>query len=90
METIGKRLKGFREAKGLSATKVAAYVGVSESTYRDWEQGRAIQGEPYAKLAEVLAVSLTELIVGEGHGKDWMFESLGEIERIVKTLRTRL
>lgn len=90
METIGKRLRRFREARGLSVAKVAVYVEVSESTYRDWEHGRAIQGEPYPKLAEILGVGLTELIVGEGSVKDWIFSELDQIERIVKTLRTRL
>ena len=90
LETIGKRLRRFRETRGLSVTKVAAYVGVSESTYRDWEQGRAIQGEPYPKLAEILAVGLTELIVGETSDKDWIFGELEQIERIIKILRNRL
>jgi DNA-binding transcriptional regulator YiaG len=42
MEKIGERLREFRKASGLSVTKVASHVGVSESTYRDWEHGRAI------------------------------------------------
>lgn len=90
METIGKRLRKFREARGLSVTKVAAFVGVSESTYRDWEQGRAIQGEPYPKLAEVFAVGLTELVVGERSDRDWIFGELEQLERIIKIIRNRL
>ncbi|MCX6126463.1 MAG: helix-turn-helix transcriptional regulator [Proteobacteria bacterium] len=90
METIGKRLRRFREASGLSVAKVAAYVGVSESTYRDWEQGRAIQGEPYPRLAEIFAVGLTEVIVGERSDKDWIFAELEQIERIIRIVRNRL
>ena len=58
---IGNRLKKFRKAKGLSVKEVARHVGVAESTYRDWEYGRMIKGEPYLKIAEVLGVSLSSL-----------------------------
>lgn len=65
METIGQRLKKYRLHRQLSLKQTAELVGVSASTYRDWEYGKAIQGEPYEKLAEVFQVSLVELITGK-------------------------
>jgi transcriptional regulator with XRE-family HTH domain len=89
-DSIGKRLKMLRTQKELSAAKVAKHVGVSESTYRDWELGRAIQGEPYAKLAEIYGVGLSDILIGPGHGRAWVLERLAEIEVLVRELRLRL
>lgn len=33
---------------------------VPVTAYREWEYGRPVQGEPYARLAEVLDVSVSE------------------------------
>ncbi|MGZ3694567.1 MAG: helix-turn-helix domain-containing protein [Bdellovibrionota bacterium] len=66
METIGKRLRRLRKLRGLSLKEVGAAIGVPVSTYKEWEYGRAIQGEPYEKLAECLGVSLGELLTGNG------------------------
>ena len=46
-------------------TEVAARTGVPLTTYREWEYGRAIQGEPYGAIAKVLEVSLEELLPGK-------------------------
>ena len=62
---LGSRLRQIRNKQGLSASDVAAALGVSASTYREWENGRAIRGEPYVKLAKILQISLTELLTGE-------------------------
>ena len=40
---------------------MATQLGVSQSTYRDWEYGRKIKGEPYPQMAQILGVSLNEL-----------------------------
>ncbi|MBX3034908.1 MAG: helix-turn-helix transcriptional regulator [Bdellovibrionaceae bacterium] len=64
-ELIGPRLKRLRLRRGLSTAEVASKLGVSPSTYREWEYGRAIRGEPYEKLAAVFQVSLQELLLGE-------------------------
>jgi len=40
---------------------VAERAGISASTYRYWEYGKKIKGEPYIELALALNVSLTEL-----------------------------
>lgn len=65
MGNIGKRLKYLRERQGLSVSTVAEALGIAVSTYRDWENGRAIQGEPYVKMARVFDTSLSYLLTGE-------------------------
>ena len=63
--SIGSRLKELREKKGVTIKQVAADLGVSPSTYRDWELGTKISGEPYAAMATVLGTSLSYLLTGE-------------------------
>ena len=59
--TFGKRLKSLRIKKGLSISECAKALSVSPSTYREWEYGRSIIGEPYPKMAELFEVSLSDL-----------------------------
>jgi len=40
---------------------MARSLSIAESSYRDWEYGRSITGEPYLKIANLLDVSLSEL-----------------------------
>lgn len=87
MESLGKRLMRLRTNKNLSQAELARLIGVSSSTYREWELGRDIQGEPYMKLSEILEVSLTELLTG----KIATFEEhLLRIEESVKSIRRSL
>lgn len=62
METMSKRLIKFRKAKQLTQKQVAEFICVPATTYRDWEYGREIQGEPYYKLTELFEISLSELM----------------------------
>jgi transcriptional regulator with XRE-family HTH domain len=55
------RLKKFRVSSSLSQREAARRIGVSESTYRAWEYGNAIQGEPYPQIAKSFGISLDEL-----------------------------
>ncbi len=54
-------IKKLRLAKGWSLKKAAEQIGVPVSTYRDWEYGNSVRGEPYQKIAEVFGVPLEEL-----------------------------
>ncbi|UNT92643.1 helix-turn-helix domain-containing protein [Allobaculum sp. Allo2] len=62
---IGEYLRARREEKRLTISKVAEYVGVSESTVSRWERGMI--GEmgrtKIAKLSEILEIS-PAIIVG--------------------------
>ncbi len=60
-----RRLKALREKRGKSMTEIAVIVGIPASTYREWEYGRAIRGEPYLQIARALNVSVVELLTGE-------------------------
>lgn len=59
---FGLRIKKLQKYSGKSVKEVAADVGVSVSTYREWENGRKIQGEPYEKIAKSLGVSIQTLL----------------------------
>lgn len=59
---IGSRIKKRRTELGLTIKSVSDTLGVSESTLRDWENGRKISGEPYMKLAEILQMPVIKLI----------------------------
>lgn len=61
MSPISKRLKIFRTRKGLSMRDAARLIGVPESTYREWEYGRQIRGEPYMEIAKAFDVSIEAL-----------------------------
>lgn len=82
-ESLGKRLKRLREAKNLSVKDVADSLSIPVTTYREWENERKIVGEPYPALAELLEVSVYELITGEKKNDS---EVLGSIETIKREL----
>lgn len=84
---LGNRLRALRTSQSLSISEVAKATGVAESTYRDWEYGRQIMGEPYEKLAKVFNTSLSFLMTGESHE---FATDLERIERIVRNLKTKL
>ncbi len=61
-----KNLKEIRRERDLTQKEIAKKLGVVESCYANWEQGRT---EPsiamLRKLCEIFSVSLDELINGE-------------------------
>ena len=83
IEPISKRLKKFRELRNLSIKETAALIGVPESTYREWEYGRAIRGEPYLKIAQAFSISLDDLL-GENKSSPDAYEK--EFEKIIEEL----
>ena len=58
-----ENLKAIRREKGLSQKQVALRIGVVESCYANWEQGRT---EPsismLRKLCEIFIINIDELI----------------------------
>jgi len=58
-----ENLKSIRKEKGLSQKQVALKLGVVESCYANWEQGRT---EPsismLRKLCEIFVINIDELI----------------------------
>lgn len=57
-ETMGERLRRLRTEKGIKIEDFARQLNIPTTTYRDWEKGRAIQGQPYIEIAKALGVSL--------------------------------
>lgn len=85
MTKISDRLKRYRYQKSYSLREVAEKLKVSQSTYRSWENGVAIGGEPYAKLAEIYEVTLHELMTGE---ESQISKQLLIIEEAIRVIRT--
>lgn len=87
MREFGKRLKYLRLKKNLSIKEIAITLNVSPSTYRDWEYGREIKGEPYIKLAEIFEVSLKYLLTGK---YDSLEKDLLLIEETIRKMKNKL
>jgi transcriptional regulator with XRE-family HTH domain len=90
METIGIRMKRMRIENGLSLREAAQRAQTAVSTYREWEQGRRIKGEPYEKIAAALDVTLYELLTGKRPNQREAFVKVHEIEVLCKALRNAL
>lgn len=89
-ESLGERLKKLRAKKGLSVKDVAITIGVPVTTYREWENGRKIVGEPYKQLADILGVSLFELITGEKMAAHSVIDSISCIEDELQKIKNYL
>lgn len=87
---FGERLKHLRLRTGLSAEAMAKKIEISSSTYREWENGRAITGMPYKKLASALGVSIGHLFEDYSNHLLKMDEAVDLIESGVKKLRLLL
>jgi transcriptional regulator with XRE-family HTH domain len=65
-DTIGGRIKRFREEAGLTATELAAQAGIAKSYLSALESGdahsRRPSGETMYSLAEVLGVAMSDLL----------------------------
>lgn len=85
--TISERMKMRRIKLGLKAKDIASVVGVSESTYRDWEYGRKIQGEPYIKIADALDMSILELLDIKTTDFSKFILAVDEIEKQIRSIR---
>jgi transcriptional regulator with XRE-family HTH domain len=89
-ESMGERLRRLRLAAQLSTHEVAKLIDVSSSTYREWEYGRGIRGEPYAKIAKAFGVSLSELLLGETASKSKAIQELERMEFHLKMLKDEM
>lgn len=77
---FGKRLKKLRETKNISTKQIAEALDVPVTTYREWENGRAIRGLPYVKIAKFYKISLTELMTGQKPNKNLLMEEFQQLE----------
>lgn len=89
-ESLGERLKKLREKKGLTVKDVSDKIEVPITTYREWEHGRKIVGEPYIQLSKVFEISVYELITGEKASSTELFKSVEVIEIELKKIKQNL
>ncbi len=87
---FGKRLKNLRVKESLSVTQVATAIGVATTTYREWENGRAVTGQPYIELATVFGISVNELLGHEKMETTKSLQIISQIEDRLKDLRLAL
>jgi transcriptional regulator with XRE-family HTH domain len=86
MEHFYQRLKFHRDKRGIKVAQMGKLLGVSVSTYRDWEYGRSITGEPYVLMSQVLQISLSELLTGNKASPIKIRQSLEKIKKHVTEL----
>lgn len=84
---IGMKMKKRRIQLNLKVKEVAKEIGVSESTYRDWENGRKIQGEPYILISKALKMNIADLLSIERNSFSEIQTQLIMIENCVKNIR---
>ena len=77
-EEIGQRLKAFRFGSGLSADEVAKKIGVSRTALYRIEKGELTKIETFAKLSELLNVSMPTLF---GVGIEYIPSAVSYFER---------
>src|SRR5262245_9479473 len=81
---ISDRLRRLRVENQMSMKQVADRIGVPLSTYRDWEYGKSIRGEPYPELAALYGVSVHELITGRTAEKSEIVKALLDAREAVE------
>jgi transcriptional regulator with XRE-family HTH domain len=86
-ESFHIRLRRLRKTRRLTLKELSTLLQVPPTTYREWEYGRAIQGEPYVKLAECLNVTLLELMTGSKPNHQGILNHLEVLERTVSELK---
>ena len=88
---IGIRLREARDAAGLSALELADHLGVKASTIDRWESGeRSPRGQRVIKLAGILGVSLSWILVGRGVEPSGSDSDLVQLRAELRLARDRL
>ncbi len=85
---LGQRLKFVRLQKNITIEEVAEQIGVAPSTYREWEKGRAITGNPYGKLCTVLGVSIYYILGIEDGASEALSTCIREMEKCIQKLKS--
>lgn len=91
-EIFHQRLKRLRNENKLTVKEMSARIGVPESSYREWEYGRAITGgEHYIQIAKVLGLSVYELLTGNRPpGRGMVLEEAKAIRELLDSLIAKL
>ncbi len=66
MDQIGKNIKAYREAKGLTQEQLADQMGVTRQAVSNWENMKTQPDiDTLFRLAQIFGISVEELIYGE-------------------------
>lgn len=69
METIGQRIKKYREVQGISQERLAQMLRITRESVSQWESDgpKATQPRPqkYGQIAAALNITYEMLVVGE-------------------------
>ena len=87
MEPLHERFRRLRLEREFSVKEFAKQIGVAESTYREWEYGRALVGPPFIKMAEVLKIPISTLLTGKTVDTQWILDELRSFEEQLAKLR---
>jgi transcriptional regulator with XRE-family HTH domain len=89
-ETFRSRLRRLRDEKKLTVKHVAEFLNIPTTTYREWENGRKIVGEPYIELSKLFNISVHELISGEKNTDQAAYKSIELIQSELSKLKQHL
>ena len=70
MNSIAERLRKLRADKGLSQTRVAAYLGISRTAYNKYESGAIKPVRKLKELSLLFGVSVDYLLEGKETDSD--------------------
>lgn len=87
---FGKSLRALRLHLQMTVKEAAQKIGVPQSTYREWESGRAIRGLHYVELAKTFDVSINELFCVTDLNVRKLQECITTIQDIEKKMRSLL
>jgi transcriptional regulator with XRE-family HTH domain len=67
--SIGAKVAGFRQAQGLTTTKLAQKVGISQAQISRLENGKqGFRSATLEKIANALSVRISDLVRDDGDG----------------------
>lgn len=89
-EKLSERLKHFRELRGFSASEMARLIGVAQSTYSDWENGKGLRLPPFQQISQVLAISVTELVTGQRTATGELLSEIEFVEEKLHSIKAKL
>jgi transcriptional regulator with XRE-family HTH domain len=89
-DKFAERLKTLRAHKGLSASEMARLIGVPQTTYSDWENGKGLRIPPLLKISQVLAISVTELVIGQQTPADELIKEIELVEEKLRSIKVKL
>lgn len=88
---IGRRLAEARVAADLTPRELADHLGVKQSTIARWESGeRSPRGQRVSKLAGILGVSLSWILVGRGVEPAASIDDVVQLRAELRLARDRL